>query len=233
MNNQNSLRMSSSCRLMTLILSEDQSGKFADIAREKKIRGGIALRGKGTISSQILNMLGLKSQKKIIINIILEKERTTEILNYVAEELGMQEPNQGIAFTTSASVPEYKDSNQQETHRSVQYAEEESMFTKLTVIVDRGMAGDVMDVAREAGVTGGTILHGRGTGSAGVAKLFGMEIEPEKELIIMIMPNDLLEKVVDNLLQKLKLDAPGNGILFSEPVCDVRGLYEGDKKQSD
>jgi hypothetical protein len=32
--------------------------------------------------------------------------------------------------------------------------EDESMFKKLTVIVDRGMAEDVMDIARKAGVSG-------------------------------------------------------------------------------
>ena len=47
---------------------------------------------------------------------------------------------------------------------------------------------------------GGTILHG-GTGFEYPAKLFGIEIEPEKELLIIIIPNDLAEKVVHDLLR--------------------------------
>lgn len=100
------------------------------------------------------------------------------------------------------------------------------MYKKLTVVVNRGMAEDVMDIARKSGVRGGTIMHGRGTGSEFTAKIFGMEIEPERELVIILMPSDLVEKVVDNLYRELQLEEPGNGILFVEPVAEVRGLFD-------
>jgi nitrogen regulatory protein PII len=98
------------------------------------------------------------------------------------------------------------------------------MYKKLTVIVNRGMAEDVMEIARKSGVTGGTILHGRGAGSDFAAKFLGMEIEPEKELVIILMQGDLIDKVVSDLYAELKMDVPGNGILFVEPVLDVRGI---------
>ena len=53
-------------------------------------------------------------------------------------------------------------------------------------------------------------------------KLLGMEIEPEKELVMILMPSDLIDKVVDDLFQELQLDIPGNGILFVEPIMEVR-----------
>ena len=100
------------------------------------------------------------------------------------------------------------------------------MFKKLTVIVDRGMADDVMDIARKAGVRGGTILHGRGAGAEIATNLFGVEIEPEKELVIILMPNDLIDEVIHALSQELQLDEPGKGIMFVEPVLETRGLFE-------
>lgn len=100
------------------------------------------------------------------------------------------------------------------------------MYKKLTVIVNRGSADEVMDIAKKSGVKGGTVLHGRGTGSESVAKLFGIEIAPEKELIIMLLPESKVDKVVGELCSKLKFDEHGNGILFVEPVLDVKGLVE-------
>ena len=105
------------------------------------------------------------------------------------------------------------------------------MFKKLTVIVDRGMANDVMDIARTVGVRGGTILHGRGAGTDIATSLFGVEIEPEKELVIILTPNDLVDRVVEALTRGLQLEEPGKGILFIEPILDTRGLFEMSNKK--
>ncbi len=117
--------------------------------------------------------------------------------------------------------------------KTVEDEGENGMFKKLTVIVDRGMADDVMDIARKAGVKGGTIMHGRGTGAEYTAKLFGMEIEPEKELVMMLMPSGLIDKVVDDLFRELKLEDPRNGILFVEPVLSVCGLLDLEEDGAD
>lgn len=226
MNNQKQLVMRPAYRMMTLILSESQSNQFAQLAKEKHICDGIIIPGKGTIKSTVLNFLGLKSQKRIVIDVLLENEKTSSVLDYVTEKLKLHEPNHGIAYTTAVSVADYKEGTENSLGDSGE-GEEKSMFKKLTVIVNRGMADDVMDIARRSGARGGTILHGKGTGSECGAKLFGIDIEPEKELIIIILPNDLVEKVIVDLYEELQLNVPGNGILFTEPVWDVRGLFEG------
>lgn len=212
--------------IMTLILSEHQCHKSIRIAKEKDIRGGIVLLGRGTVSSATLNLLGIKSQKKEVINILLEKEKAKEILDILTKELQLHQPGHGIAFTTPVIITGQITDEQISTLDTVHGMEGERMFNKLTVVVNRGVAEDVMDIARKSGVKGGTILHGRGTGAEHTAKLFGMEIEPEKELVMILLPTDLTEPVVNNLHKELKLDEPGNGILFVEPVLDVRGLSD-------
>lgn len=217
--------------LMTLILSEHQCQKFAHKAKEKDIRGGIVLLGKGTVKSATLNLLGIKSQKKHIVTFLLEKENANEILDYFTRELQLYEPGHGIAFTTPVIIAG-QIINKQGTWDTVQVMEGFSMYKKLTVIVNRGIAEDVMDIARKSGVKGGTIMHGRGTGSEYTAKLFGMEIEPERELVMILLPNDIVDKVVNDLYNELQLDDPGNGILFVEPVVDVRGLFDSNNKDA-
>lgn len=212
--------------IATLILNEHQCHKFVHIAKEKDIRGGIVVLGKGTVKSATLNLLGIKSQKKQIISVLLERENSKEMLDIITKELQLNEPGHGIAYTTPVTISSQIINNEQSTLNTMQGIEGESMYKKLTVIVNRGMAEDVMDIARRSGVTGGTIMHGRGTGSEYTEKLFGMEIEPERELVIILMRDELVEKVVNDLFQELQLDNPGNGILFVEPVVDVRGLVD-------
>ena len=218
---------------MTLILDEHQCQKCAKIAKEVGIRGGITIIGKGTVSNTVLNLFGIKSQKKEIINFLISKYTFEELIEHFTAALRLTEPGQGIIYTTSVILASLTVEGRQVIVKTVEDEGENGMFKKLTVIVDRGMADDVMDIARKAGVKGGTIMHGRGTGAEYTAKLFGMEIEPEKELVMMLMPSGLIDKVVDDLFRELKLEDPRNGILFVEPGLSVSGLLDLEEDGAD
>ncbi|HHW48298.1 MAG TPA: P-II family nitrogen regulator [Clostridiaceae bacterium] len=217
-------------RMLTLILSEHQSHKCVSLVKKMGLKGGMIIIGRGTVSNTVLNLLGIKNQRRDIIKILLKKEKAKEIMDCLDESLQLSKPGHGIAYITpvisAVGLPWHEKSHEQIDTNAIQGMEEKSMFKKLTVIVDRGMADDVMDIARKAGVRGGTILHGRGANTELATNLFGVKIEPEKELVIILMPNDLVDKVVQALSQELHLDEPGKGILFVEPVLDTRGLFE-------
>ncbi|NMA24130.1 MAG: P-II family nitrogen regulator [Clostridiales bacterium] len=219
--------------IMTLILDEHRCHRFARVAKERDIRGGIIILGKGTVKSATLNLLGIKSQKKEIVNILFEKEKAKEALDFFTKELQLDLQGHGIAYTTPVIIASQIINKKQSVWDAVQGMEEESMYKKMTVIVNRGMADDVMSIARKSGVKGGTIMHGRGTGAEFTAKLLGMEIEPEKEIVMILMPNELMDKVANALFQELQLDKPGNGILFVEPVIEVRGLFDAHRNNKE
>lgn len=212
--------MNSEFNVMTLIISEHQANHFIDIIKEKSLYDGIVFLAKGTVKNSFLNLIGLKNQKMRLIDVLIESEKSKEIMDYTAEKLKLNEPNHGIAYLTSRRMvkDEKGESNASNT------IGEKTMFKKITVIVNRGMADDVMDIARESGARGGTILHGKGTGTKNAAKLFGMEVEPEKELVLIIVSTEIEEKVVKNLYDNLEMQNSGNGILFVEDITDVRGI---------
>lgn len=228
------LTMNHQVQMLTLILSENQCHKCVRLAKEKGIRGGMVTIGKGTVNSAVLNLLGIKNQKKEIVKFLLSKAKAEEMLNYFTEHLQLDEPGHGIAFTTRVMIvaghPNQETNKEQITRSTEKGMEDKSMFQKLTVIVDRGMAEDVMDIARKVGVRGGTVLHGRGAGAEFATKLFGVEIEPEKELVLMLTPSSLIENVVQVLSQELQLNEPGKGILYVEPIVETRGLFELNSK---
>jgi nitrogen regulatory protein PII len=212
--------------MATLILNESQCGRFSALAKKKGICHGIIIQGKGTVNNHALTLFGIRNQKQNVINILMDKAEASKILDYLVERLGLSESGHGIIYTTNVSCAVCDGSAATGRFSCGSEAEDESMYKKLTVIVNRGMADDVMDIAREYGAKGGTILHGRGTGADCDTKLFGMEIEPEKELIIILLPTAIAGSVTEALFRELHLDTPGQGILFVEPVSDVRGLVE-------
>jgi len=226
------LTIENTCLTMTLILNEHQCHKFVHLAKEKDIHGIMVLLGKGTVKNVALHWLGIKSQKKQIVSMIIKKEEAPHLLDYFTSELLLNEPGHGIAYISPIITAE-QIINKQGAWNRLHDMEVYYMYKKLTVIVNRGMAEDVMEIARKSGVTGGTIMHGRGTGSEYTEKLFGIEIEPEKELVMILMPSELVEKVVSDIYQELNLENPGNGILFVEPVVEVRGLLKADKHKNE
>lgn len=74
------------------------------------------------------------------------------------------------------------------------------------------------------GAEGGTILFGRGTGIREQAKLFSIQIEPEKELVLTLMDRDKTENVLEAILIDAQLNKPGKGIAFVLPVERTVGI---------
>jgi nitrogen regulatory protein PII len=96
------------------------------------------------------------------------------------------------------------------------------MYSAIFVIVDRGKAEEVVDAAKAAGARGATIMNARGSGIHETQLLFNMEIEPEKEIVLILAQKDIVEPIAASIREKMKLDEPGNGILF---LLDVNKTY--------
>ena len=91
-------------------------------------------------------------------------------------------------------------------------------------IVNEGMAETVMDVAKEAGATGGTVIRARGTANKEAESFFKITIDPQKEMVMILIPIAIKEAIMHALYNKAGLKTPGQGIIFSLPVDNVAGL---------
>ena len=88
-------------------------------------------------------------------------------------------------------------------------------YEAVICIVNSGFADAAMDAARKAGAGGGTILKGRGTAGAEAEALFNIRIQPEKELLLLLVPVQIKDEVLRALDQ---------GGAFDPGSC-TRGLY--------
>ncbi len=91
-------------------------------------------------------------------------------------------------------------------------------------IVNAGYAEDAMDVAREQGVMGGTIINGRGVARENEAAFFGITIHSDKEILMMVVEKDIRDQVLHALYKQMGMQKKAQGIVFSLPVSDVAGL---------
>ena len=91
-------------------------------------------------------------------------------------------------------------------------------------IVNSGYAEDVMEVAREQGVRGGTILNARGVVNEEAAAFFGITLHADKEILMMGVEKDIKDKVLNAIYKEMGMAKKAKGIAFSLPVSDVAGL---------
>ncbi len=93
-------------------------------------------------------------------------------------------------------------------------------------IVNSGYADEVMEVARERGVRGGTILNARGVVREDAAAFFGITLHADKEILMMVVDKALRDEVLNAIYKELDMSKKAKGIAFSLPVTDVAGLVK-------
>ena len=93
-------------------------------------------------------------------------------------------------------------------------------------IVNSGFSEAVMEAAREFGARGGTVIRARGTANAEAESIFNIAIQPEKEIVMILVDTKIKDDILHALYKSVGLQTPGQGIAFSMTVDDVVGLKD-------
>jgi len=88
----------------------------------------------------------------------------------------------------------------------------------ITCIVQRGVADDIIQAAREAGAQGATVYFARGMGIRERLGILGVSVEVEKEVIDIVVSKDQVERVFERMYLAGNLDTPGMGIMYITPL---------------
>ena len=91
----------------------------------------------------------------------------------------------------------------------------------LLVIANRGYVDNVMQVAREAGATGGTVIHARGTGAGDSEKFFGVTVGSEKEMIFIVTEKEKRNVIMQAIMKKAGASSKAGSVIFSLPVTEI------------
>ena len=93
-------------------------------------------------------------------------------------------------------------------------------------IVNSGYSEAVMDAAKKLGARGGTVINARGTASKDAESFFGITIQPDKEIVMILIPSAIKNDVLHALYKEVGLDTAGQGIAFALPVDGVVGITD-------
>jgi nitrogen regulatory protein PII len=237
-------------RLIFFILDWNRANVVSDVFLEEKVRFYFSSKGRGTASSDILDLLGIGAGDKAVV-ICLEQQVMVKVLMKEVRKKLRHGPGAGIAFTVPLSAINdpvlliFKQSIHKNekiaaelaagqglkaVENSGQENKEKSMESNaithdlIVAAVNHGFSDELMNTARGAGASGGTVINARGQGHEGAVKFFGIPVQDEKELILILTSREKKVPLMKAICEAHGLNTSAQGIIFSLPVDNVMGL---------
>lgn len=102
----------------------------------------------------------------------------------------------------------------------------DTKYELVICIVNAGYSQNVMEAARAAGARGGTVIRARGTANPEAEEFFNIHIQPEKEMVMMLVPKAIKDEVIRTVYKEAGLAAEAQGIAFSMPVSHTTTIKE-------
>lgn len=220
-----------SYKLIYFIMNYGMGSKVLKESKKFGIKGGTVVLAKGTVNNSFLNFLSLHDERKEIVLIGTDTNTADDVIKKMYKKFKIEKPNHGIIFTIAINNV-LGSSHYQESIDIGKRSKQMTKYQIIMTIVNRGMAQDVVQIANQAGARGGTIINARGSGTHETSKIFNMDIEPEKEMVMILVKEDIKDSVVDAIRIGLDLDKPGKGIIFVQDVNETYGIYEEKTKES-
>ena len=103
----------------------------------------------------------------------------------------------------------------------------ERKYDLIITILNQGYSDEFMTAAREAGAGGGTVISARGLLKTGPAKIFGISIQNEKEIILILTTREKKAPIMEAVGKSHGISAKAEGIIFSVPAGNIIGIDLG------
>ncbi|MDR2629907.1 MAG: hypothetical protein LBC60_03185 [Spirochaetaceae bacterium] len=223
-------------KFLVFVIDWNKIKVISTVFEEENVRFHFISKGRGTANSEILDLLGIGSSEKAVIFSLEQEIMVPALIRSVRKKLGSQAAGAGIAFTIPLSginnpiLKVFKESIIKNLNISL-VEEGEKMNTEIkhdliVAIVNQGYSDEFMTVAREAGAGGGTVINARGLAHRGPVKFFGVSVQDEKEVIIIIAGRERKAAIMQAVSQAYGITTAAAGIIFSLPVDHVISLNQ-------
>lgn len=97
-------------------------------------------------------------------------------------------------------------------------------FKLILSSVKADLTDHIVDTAKGAGATGATIIPARGSGIHEAKTFFGLTLEAQTDIIMLLVEEHLVIQILDAIKEAGEFHKPGTGIAFVLPVEHVVGL---------
>ncbi len=221
------------CNMLVLVTIIDYS--HIEIAEEYYKHYGIPINilthGYGAAKPELYNMLGFGEHKKAIFLSLITENMAHKLLEKLSADFHLASPGKGIAFTLPINgISNILNQLYMSSERNMQIESEDKFMSQIEehnlilTIVNHGYYDQIIEAVRAAGAKGGTLLHGRGVANEETAKFLGITIQPEKDVLLIIVSNKIKQQVMESINKAAGIATNGQGSCISLPINSALGL---------
>jgi len=205
--------------------------------RKFPMRFSYITKAEGTASSEILDMFGLGQTDKALAFCILPQMVAEPLMEELSDMFLLRKRGTGIAFTIplsgiAANMVKMLNDDARErviNHMKKMEMEAENMknetaLTLIITIMNQGFSEDVMEAAKAAGATGGTVIHARRAGDHDHLSFLGVPIQEEQEMLFIIARREDKKEIMKAINHECGPKCEAHGITISLPVDSATGL---------
>ena len=174
-------------RMLVIITDMPMERKVLKILDDFRVPVRYQFRGKGTANSEFLEICGLSEISRAITTGFVRRSSVHGIFRDLDEKMRIREKGRGIAFTVPINgLQSYllkkleenrPDIAEENGERNEEDMKEDISYAMILTACSQGYSGEVMEAARRAGATGGTIMKSRRQGPEEPLKFLGVSIQ--------------------------------------------------------
>ncbi len=215
------------------IVDRNRADEMLQIHSELQLSLVLTKLGKGTATSEHLSLYDLEPSEKAVIGTVATAASVKQLMKTAKRKMFIDIPGNGVMM----ALPMKSVSG----GRNLEYFTNGQMLggtapnmdfdhELIVVILNEGCSDMVMDAARSAGATGGTVLHAKGTGKTKSEKFFGVSLAEEKDLIYILTPTAKKNAIMRAVCRDCGPESVAGAICFSLPVSEVAGIRTLDEE---
>ncbi len=218
--------MADNKRLMMLlsIVQRDSGQKLIKNLISKDIKFHLQSVGFGTAPTEMMDIFGLGTNAKDIVISLGAESTIKKMMAEFGSNFASYSQYGGLMIVLKMSaasrlVTEILNHNLSENEITGDGAMKNEHHNNLILIsVNNGYADSVMETAKKAGATGGTVIKGRLADAEHLIELGQMEASEEREIICILAPSAVSQKIMEDVNQEFGISSKANGILCAVPT---------------
>jgi nitrogen regulatory protein PII len=223
-------------KALFLIVDWDKLGVVSGLFAKENCLLSFVSNGRGTASSEIINLLGIGATDKAVFICLVQSTDTAHIIQGVRQAMGVGRAGAGIAFSVplggiTARIFTMFEEAVKETGAIKSNTKEGEVMNAIEIknemiisILNRGNSDAFMTEARKAGARGGTIISARGISQEVMKKFVGITVQDEKEIIFILADKDTVVPIMEAVRPGFGATSKAAGVIFSLPVDQVMSL---------
>lgn len=215
---------------MKVILSIVERGKGAAMIRlyrKRQVPMHLQCPGKGTATSEIMDILGLGSSEKDVVVSFAAASAARKLLHDLDNELRGSAGGAGIVVlipvsglnSLVASLAAYHAESLKEKEWKKEMERTENSL--ILVACAQGCTDDVMATAKAHGARGGTVIKARLSGREELEQAYELELKAEREIVAIVAPTELRGPIMEAVNTGHGLRSEAQAILCALPIEQI------------